>query len=81
MKTIIPVTKLKERRVTMKNALSQAEIAKSLGVATSLYGGIERGQLNCDGSRALKIAKILKTSKNSLFIPVKNKKDTFKALV
>lgn len=81
MKSIIPVTKLKERRITMKKPISQAQIAKKIGVATSLYGGIERGQLNCDGTRATKIAKLLGTPKNSLFTTVKDKKDTFKALV
>lgn len=81
MKTIIPVTKLKERRVMMKKPISQAQIAKKIGVATSLYGGIERGQLNCDGERATKIAKLLDTPKKSLFMAVKDRKDTFKALV
>ena len=81
MKSIIPVTKLKERRIMMKTPLSQAEIANQIGVATSLYGGIERGQLYCDGERATKIAKILKQSKTTLFKPVKGKKDTFTAML
>lgn len=80
MKSIIPLTVLKERRISLGD-VSQASIADQLGVATSLYGGIERGQLTCSKERAAKIAKILKAKKETLFKVTETDKNTYKAIL
>ncbi len=55
------------RLARIKKGVSQAEVAKTLGVPTSTYGSIERGHLTVAKKKAVKIAIILKKAMTDLF--------------
>jgi len=62
---LVNPTKLKVRRASI--AISQRDLAKTIGVSLATFGGIERGKRTTSKEAALKIAQKLKVAVNKLF--------------
>jgi|688.fasta_scaffold1199949_2 transcriptional regulator with XRE-family HTH domain len=75
MKKISKVTRMKKQR--LKLGLSQGNLAKVIGVATSSIGGYERGENPISLKHCEDISRVLETDKSILFAPHKSLKQKF----
>ena len=58
-------------KIRAKVRMSQQIAAKKLGMSVSTYGAIERGLRPVKIVKAVKIAKVFKTTRGRLFAPIK----------